>query len=228
MGLGHKKTRPKPRFSYPEPESVLGLVHDLVGCNPGHHGAQLLTNLLDRVSSVVATGSGHGRVAQGAFGDEHLGVFAGLDALQSVAHGSTGLVVDHLGTSHVLTVLRIVGDGVVHVGDAALVHQVDDQLQLVQTLEVGHFRRVAGFGQHFETGLDQLHRATTENSLLTEQVGFGLVLEGGFDDAGTAAANAAGVGQGNVLGITGSVLVDGDQVGNTAALDELEIGRAHV
>src|SRR5690606_10608991 len=66
------------------------------------------------------------------------------------------------------------------------------------------------------------------------QVGFSLVLEGGFDDAGAAAAHARGVGQGNVLGVAGSVLIDGDQIRNTAALDELgahsvarRLGRDH-
>src|SRR5690554_2166867 len=170
---------------------------------------------------VVATGSCHRRVVVRAFSDEHLGVFTGLDALQSVAHGSAGLIVDDFRTSHVLTVLRVVGDGVVHVGDTAFVHEVNDQLQLVQALEVSHFRRVTRFGQHLEASLDQLNRATAQNCLLTEQVGFGLVLEGGFDDTGTTTAHTAGVGQSDVLGIAGSVLEDRDQIGNTAALDEL-------
>ncbi|MCY1339553.1 hypothetical protein D9M69_254400 [compost metagenome] len=91
----------------------------------------------------------------------------------------------------------------------------------MQALEVGHFRRVTGFDQGFETGFHQLDATAAENGLLAEQVGFGLVLEGGFDDAGTAAADAAGVGQGDVLGIAGSVLVDGYQVRDAAALDEL-------
>src|SRR5690606_33792367 len=105
--------------------------------------------------------------------------------------------------------------------DAAFVHQVNNQLQLVQTLEVRHFRSVARFGQGFETGFNQLNRATTQNRLLTEQVSFGFVFEGGFDDTGTAAADTAGVGQGYVLGVAGSVLEDRDQVRNTAALGEL-------
>ncbi len=94
----------------------------------------------------------------------------------------------------------------------------------MQTFEVGHFRRVACLNERFETGLDQLDSTATQNSLLTEQVGFGLILERSFDDAGTTAAHTAGVGQRNVLGIAGRVLEDRDQVRNTAALDEL---RAH-
>src|SRR5690606_6221359 len=117
------------------------------------------------------------------------------------------------------TVLGVIGDRVVHVGDTAFEHQVNDQLQLVQALEVGHFRRITGFNEGIETRLDQLNATAAQHSLLTEQVGFSLVLEGGFDDAGAAAAHARGVGQGNVLGVAGSVLIDGDQIRNTAALE---------
>src|SRR5690606_40086363 len=69
---------------------------------------------------------------------------------------------------------------------------------------------LTGFDQGFEAGLDQLDATAAQNGLLTEQVGFGFVLEGGFDDAGTAAAHAGGIGQGDILGIAGSVLVDGE------------------
>ncbi|MNM92771.1 hypothetical protein D3C81_1051150 [compost metagenome] len=90
----------------------------------------------------------------------------------------------------------------------------------MQALEVGHFRRVASFNQSFETGLDQLNGTAAQNGLFAEQVGFSLVLEGGFDDAGTTAANAGSVGQGDVLGVARGVLVDSDQVRDTAALHE--------
>jgi hypothetical protein len=42
------------------------------------------------------------------------------------------------GPGDVLAVLGRVRDRVVHVGDAALVDEVDDQLHLVQALEIGH------------------------------------------------------------------------------------------
>lgn len=71
----------------------------------------------------------------------------------------------------------------------------------MQTLEVRHFRSVACFGQGFEAGFNQLNRTTAQNRLLTEQIGFGFVLEGGFDDTGTAAADAAGVGQSYILAL---------------------------
>ena len=170
---------------------------------------------------IVAATRSHLGVVGLAFQDEALGVVAVLDVGQAFLHRGLGLVVDDLRTGHVFAVFRVVGDRVVHVGDAAFVHQVDDQLQFVQALEVGHFRRITGFGQRFETGLDQFHGAAAQHGLLAEQVGFGFFPEGGFDHAGTAAAIGRSVGQGQIMGLAGRVLVHRDQVGNAAALEVL-------
>ncbi len=64
-----------------------------------------------------------------------------------------------------------VRDRIAHVGDAALIEQVDDQLGFVEALEIGHFRRVAGLDQRLEPGLDQVGDAAAQHGLLAEQVG---------------------------------------------------------
>src|SRR5574343_1666789 len=202
-------------------QSVLGLVDQLVLLDPRHHVAQLAADRFDRMHGIQATASRHARVIGTALEDEHLGVFAGLDALQRIAHGFTGLGVDDFRTGHVLAILGIVRDRVVHVGDAASVHQVDDQLQFVQAFEVSHFRRITDLGQGLETHLDQLDGTAAEHGLFAEQVGFGFFAEVGFDDATLGAAVSSGVGQGNVLGLAGNVLVDGDQGRHAATLQVL-------
>ena len=58
--------------------------------------------------------------------------------------------VDDPRAGDVVAVLGGVGDRPALLGDAALVHQVDDQLQLVQALEVGDLGLVAGLGEHLE------------------------------------------------------------------------------
>ena len=73
----------------------------------------------------------------------------------------------------------------VHLGDAALVQQVDDQLELVQALEIGDFGLVAGLDQGLEAGGDQLGGAAAQHGLLAEQVGLGLLAEAGLDRAGS-------------------------------------------
>ena len=119
---------------------------------------------------------------------------------------------------HVLAVLGVVRDRVVHVRDAAFVDQVDDQLQFVQALEVRHFRRVACFDQRLEAGLDQLDGTAAQHGLLAEQVGFGFFTEVGFDDAGTAAAVRCRVRQRDVACRARLVLRNRDQVRHAATL----------
>ena len=101
---------------------------------------------------------------------------------------SRDLLVDDLRAGVVLAVLGGVGDGVVHEVDAGLVHEVDDHLHLVVALEVSQLGRVACLGQRLEAGLHQLDEAAAQHSLLTEEVLFGFLGEGGLDDAGTSAA----------------------------------------
>jgi len=129
-----------------------------------------------------------------------------------------GFCRDDARAGDVFAPLGRVGDRVVHVGDAAFIDQVDDQLHFVQALKIGHFGCVTGFGQRFETGADQLDETAAQNDLFAEEVGFALFLEVGFDDARTAAANAAGVGESEFKGVAGSILVNGNEAGYAAAL----------
>ena len=91
----------------------------------------------------------------------------------------------------------------------------------MQHLEVGDLRLVAGLGEGLEAVLDQLGDAAAEDGLLAEEVGFGLFGEGGLDDAGAGAADGLGVGLGEVPGVAGGVLLDGDDVRDAAAGFEL-------
>ena len=87
----------------------------------------------------------------------------------------------------------------------------------MQALEVGEARVVAGLDQGLEAGPDQLRGAAAEDGLLAEEVGLALVLEGRLDDRGAAAADPGGVGEDEVVGIAGRVLVDGHQAGDAVA-----------
>ena len=154
-------------------------------------------------------------------GDETLGEGAVLNIGQDALHALLGIGVDDAWAGDIATELRGVRDGVVHVLDAALENEVDDQLQLVQALEVSHLRLVARLNQNLEAGLDELLGATAQDGLLTEEVGNGLRLEGGRNDACASTANGCSVGQSQVATVTLRVLVDGDQTRNTLTVDVL-------
>ena len=135
-----------------------------------------------------------------------------------------GLLGDQALAGAVVAVLGGVGDGVAHLGEAALVDQVNDQLHLVYTLEVSVLRRIAGLDQRLKASLHQLADAAAQHSLLAEQVGFRLSAEGRLQNARTAAADAAGISQSDVHRLAGSILMHAHQIRNTRTL---QIGAAN-
>src|ERR1039458_7253340 len=90
-------------------------------------------------------------------------------------------------------------------------------LSPVSTLEVGDLRGVAGFHQRLETSADEFGGAAAEHCLFAEEVAFGLFAEVGVDHAGLEAAQRQRVGQSAFQGLSGGVLVNGDQGGNADA-----------
>ena len=157
---------------------------------------------------VEATSGSHFRIISHTFHNEAFGIFAGLNIFQRFTHRLTAFLVDDARAGHVFAIFGIIGNRVVHVCDAAFEHQIDNQLQLMQTFEISHLRRVTRFDQCFETGLNQFNRTTAQHRLFAEQIGFGFVTESGLDDAGTTAANRRCVRQANVFSRTGSVLLN--------------------
>src|SRR5436190_12830839 len=175
--------------------SILRRVDKAVLPDPGHHFAQPRADLLDRQLRSHAPPAEQGGRTGAVLQHELLGVLARLDAQQRIAHALARRFVDDLRAGDVLAVLGVVRDRVVHGADAALVHQVDDQLELVQAFEVRHLGGVARLHQGIESGLYQLDAAAAQHGLLAEQVGLGFLLEVGLDDARLAAADRRGVGQ---------------------------------
>ena len=87
-----------------------------------------------------------------------LGELAALDLREQLPHRLLGLGGDDARAGRVVAPLGGVADRVAHVVQAAAVHQVDDQLQLVQALEVGDLGLVAGLDERLEAGLHQRAR----------------------------------------------------------------------
>src|SRR5438045_2261872 len=142
---------------------VLGGIHQAVLANPGHHFAQARADLLDRQLRGHAPLAEQPGRAGAVLEHELLRVLAVLDAVQRLLHALTHAGVDDFRPGDVLAVLGIVRDRVVHRADAALVHEIDDQLQLVQAFEVRHLRRIARFHQRVEACLHTLHAAAPEH-----------------------------------------------------------------
>src|SRR5690554_429179 len=114
--------------------SLLGaaLSRDLPPLEPRHHGPQLVANLLDLVAQRGLPHLHELLPAGVVLAHPALGEAPALDVLQDLMHRLAHAVVDDLGAADVVAVLGGVADRVAHVLDATLIHQVDDQLQLVE------------------------------------------------------------------------------------------------
>ena len=82
-----KKSCPQAAFFVQAARSVARFVHQLVGLDPRHHGAQLLAHDFNGVLGVEAAATLQRGRARLVFQNETLGVFAGLDVLERLAHG---------------------------------------------------------------------------------------------------------------------------------------------
>ena len=89
----------------------------------------------------------------------------------------------------------------------------------MDALEVSVLRLIAGLHQHLKAAAHQIHHAAAQDGLLAEEVGLGLIVEGGLHHTGTGAADTGDVGQGDLIGVAGGVLLHGHQAGHALAVD---------
>src|SRR5579875_3093494 len=102
-------------------------VHQTVLGDPGHHRAQLLADLLDRMLTHLPAHRLEARLVDLVLEHPLAREAAGLDIRQHFLHRLAHAGIDNPRTGDIFTVLGGVGDGIIHVGDAALIDEVDDQ-----------------------------------------------------------------------------------------------------
>lgn len=161
-----------------------------------------------------------GGSADGVFKEEFTSVLAVLDLLKNLLHRLLRIFGDDSRAAGVIAVFSVVGNAVTHVGEAALIEEVDDELHFVHAFEISHFGLVARFDEGFKTGLNEVGDAAAEDRLFTEEVGFGLFFEGGLDDAAAGAADTLSVSKPDSLFAFAATIVKSDQAGDAAAFDE--------
>ena len=147
------------------------------------------TDLFDLVRGMVGAGGLERGLADLVFEHPVAGELARLNVMQHALHLGLGGRRDDARAGDIFAIFRRVGDGIIHVGDAAFVNQVNDQLHFMQAFEISHLRRVTRFHQRFKTGTDEFNQAAAENNLFSEQIGFALFFECCFNNTGTAATH---------------------------------------
>src|SRR5664280_2849086 len=152
------------------------LVHD-DRVQERHLRSQLYTDLLDEL--VLFTFAG--RLELGApvpvLVDPLFGVDAVLDLLEDLPHLAARRLGHDARAGRVVAVLGRVADRIAHVIQAAAVHEVHDELQLVQAFEVRDLRLVARVDERLKAGLHERGRAAAEDRLLAEEIRLGLLGE---------------------------------------------------
>src|SRR5262249_36305880 len=123
--------------------------------DPGHQRAEALAALLHLGAGCLLPHALEVLLTRLVLGDPLLGELSRLNVGEDLLHRLAGLVGDHLATAGHVAVLGGVGDRVAHPLDAVLVHEVDDQLQLVQALEVRETRVLARLDQRLAPGAHQ-------------------------------------------------------------------------
>ena len=177
-------------------------------------------DFLDQVLFFLGAAGVQDRAVDAALKEPFPGERTVLDVGQDVGHSVLGVFRDDHGASGEVAVFGGITDGVAHAGEAFLVDEVNNELHLVAAFEVGDLGLIARFHQGLEAGLDKGGAAAAQNGLFAEEVGLGLFFEGGLKDAGTGSADAFGVGQGDLFGFAGGVLIDSDEVRDAAAFHE--------
>src|ERR671910_1538256 len=199
---------------------ALGVVV-VAGLHPAHELAQFTAGGLDRVLLALLAKPVELDSAGVLIGDEARGPRPVLNLAKDLLHPLLHRLVDDLRAGRVVAVCGSVRHRPALLGDSALVHEVDDQLQLVQALEVGDLGLVAGLRERLESGLHQPRHAPAQDGLLAEQVGLGFLGEGGLDAPRTQATDALGVRERERPGVAGGVLLDRDEHRHAAPVGEL-------
>src|SRR4051794_26568765 len=138
--------------------------------DPVHHRTQLAALLLDLRVLLLLAHSLEVLLTGAVLGDPLARELPGLDLAEDVLHRLARRLGDDPLAARVVAVLGRVRDRVAHAADALLVHQVDDQLHLVEALEVREPGVVAGVHQSLVAGLHELAHAAAQHGLLAEEV----------------------------------------------------------
>ena len=155
------------------------LVVLIVAVEPGHHSAELFTDLFERMFCVLTAHRQEMSAAAGFIFEEPIfGKGTGLDIIEDVFHGLLRSLGDDAGAGRIIAVFRRIADGFTHLGHAAFIHEVDDQFHFMEGFKVSDFRLITGFAKGFKTIGDKLADTAAEDSLFTEEIRFRFFLEG--------------------------------------------------
>src|SRR5256886_5809697 len=185
---------------------------------PGHARPQRRTDLLDLPIDVLTEEPLVVGAAGRVFADPLARELAALHFLEHLAHLVLHALIHDAGSAGEIAVLGGLADELMHLGEPALVQQVDDQLQLVQALVVGDLGLIARLHEGLEALHHELGGAAAQHRLLAEQIRLGLLGEGGLEHSAARAAGAVRIGERAGVRPAARILGDREQTRHPAPL----------
>src|SRR5689334_19564285 len=140
--------------------------------DPGHQRTQALAHFFDWMRFPVLEKAFVFGASRLVLGNPTLGELARLDVLERLLHFLLHRGVHNLWADGNITPFGRLRNGEAHSGDARLIHEVDNEFQLVKTLEISHLWLVPRFNQHLEAVPNQRSQAAAKHRLFAEEVSF--------------------------------------------------------
>src|SRR5699024_5583281 len=127
-----------------------------------HQFAQVLTYFCDWMLIFLIVDCIILRTSRLVFKNPAFGEFAALDFRKHLFHARFCFVIDYTRSGNEIPPLRCIRDGVAHVFHAAFIHEVHDELHLMETFEISDFRLVTCICKCFKPGFDKACESAAE------------------------------------------------------------------
>ena len=155
---------------------------DFLFVQPTHHTAQVLADVFNLQFLFLSAECPEDGLVRLVLQDPFPREDTLLYVLQDLAHLISDAVINKPWTACKISVFGSIANIISHFAQSAGVDKINNQLEFVETLKVSHLWLVTGFNERVKSGFDECSGSATENGLLTEEIGFGFLTEGRFDD----------------------------------------------
>src|SRR6266542_5740725 len=111
--------------------------------------------------------------------------FSGTNVAQRGSHVLLHCLIDNLWTDGQFAPFGGIRNQSAHSGESCLMDKINNELEFVQTFEIGELGRIASANKGVEAGTNERARAAAEHGLLAKQIGLSLLAKSRFEYTGT-------------------------------------------
>src|SRR5438034_8503660 len=154
--------------------------------------------------------------ARSHFSNKFARKFSRANVAQRGSHVLSYCLIDNLWTNGQLAPFSGIRNQSAHSRESRFVNEIDNELEFVQTFEVGELGRIAGADECVEAGTNQPDGTDTQHRLLAKKISLSFLPKSRFENAGTRTANSFCPRQGRSLRVPAGILMNRNQPGRAA------------